>query len=67
MVFFGEASLHHAVTQYLEHFHHQRPHQGKSNLILFPSHPVDLKPRDGPVRRKQRLGGVLKFYYRNAA
>src|SRR5713101_7341224 len=33
---FGEASLHHALAQYVEHFHHERNHQGKGNVLLFP-------------------------------
>jgi putative transposase len=67
MIFFGEASLEYAVTQYIEHYHTERPHQGKDNVILFPLQPCDPKPRDGPVQCKERLGGLLKFYYRDAA
>jgi putative transposase len=37
LIVFGEASLHHALTQYVEHFHHERPHLGKGNALLFPS------------------------------
>jgi transposase InsO family protein len=66
MIFFGEASMHHAVTQYIEHYHHERPHQAKGNRLLFPQ-PSDSRPRDGPVLCKQRLGGLLKFYHRKAA
>jgi hypothetical protein len=67
MIFFGEPSLQHAVTQYVEHYHAERPHQGKENKLLFPAQPSDPKPRDGPIRCNQRLGGMLKFYYRDAA
>jgi putative transposase len=68
MIFFGEASLRHAVTEYVEHhYHHERPHQGKDNLILFPQHLSDPAPRDRPVRCRERLGGMLKFYYKEAA
>jgi putative transposase len=36
LILFGEASLRHALTQYVEHFHHERNHQGKGNVLLFP-------------------------------
>jgi hypothetical protein len=62
-----EASLHHAVTEYLAHYHHERTHQGKENKLLFPLHASDPLPRDGPIRRRERLGGLLNFYYKEAA
>jgi putative transposase len=31
LILFGEASLRHALTQYVAHFHHERNHQGKDN------------------------------------
>ena len=37
LILFGEASLRHALTQYVEHFHHERNHQGKGNVLLFPA------------------------------
>jgi transposase InsO family protein len=68
MIFFGEASFRHAVTEYVEqHYLHERPHQGKDNKLLFPQHPSDPTPRDGPILCRERLGGMLKFYYREAA
>jgi hypothetical protein len=67
MIFFGEGSLRYAVTEYIEHYHHERPHQGKDNKLLFPLQSSDPKPRDGPVRCRERLGGLLKFYYKEAA
>jgi putative transposase len=67
MIFFGEASLHHAVTEYVEHYHHERTHQGKDNKLLFPQHPSDPLPCHRPIRCRKRLGGILKFYYKEAA
>jgi putative transposase len=75
MIFFGEVSPHHAVGEYVEHYHHERTHQGKDNRLLFPLHPSDPSPRDGPpavsrvepVCCRKRLGGMLKFYCRQAA
>ena len=37
LILFGEASLRHALTHYVEHFHHARNHQGKGNVLLFPA------------------------------
>ena len=66
MILFGEASLHHALRQYLEHFHAERNHQGKSNVLLFPA--VSRGPaREGPIQCRERLGGLLKYYERKAA
>jgi putative transposase len=67
MIFFGEPSLEHAVTQYLAHYHGERTHQSKDNKILFPTHPSDPASRDGPIRCRKRLGGMLRFYYKEAA
>jgi hypothetical protein len=67
MIFFGEASLHHAVTEYVAHYHHERTHQGKDNRLLFPQQPSDPLPRDGPIHCTKRLGGLLKFYHKEAA
>jgi transposase InsO family protein len=61
LVLFGEPSLHHALTQYVEHFHHERNHQGKDNVLLFPTVSEDTA-RAGPMQYRERLGGLLKYY-----
>jgi hypothetical protein len=66
LILFGEASLRHALTQYVEHLHHERNHQGKGNVLLFPAVSPDTA-RQGPIQRRERLGGLLKFYAREAA
>jgi putative transposase len=66
LILFGEASLHHALTQYVEHFHHERNHQGKGNVLLFPAVSHDTEHK-GLIRRRERLGGLLKYYAREAA
>jgi transposase InsO family protein len=67
MIFFGEASFRHVVTEYIAHHQHERPHQGKENRMLFPQHPSDPHPRDGPIVCRKRLGGLLRFYHRKEA
>jgi hypothetical protein len=65
MMFFGQTSLRHAITQYLAHYHDERNHQGLDNRLLRPSG-VMGKLR-APVKRRERLGGMLSYYYREAA
>ena len=62
MMFFGEASLRRAVGEYLQHYHRERPHQGRGNETL------DFAPRstEGALRCTERLGGLLKHYARAA-
>lgn len=65
----GERHLRHAVTEYVEHYHLERNHQGLDNrLITVPAAPVNGNaPPTAPVERRERLGGLLSFYYRRAA
>jgi len=64
LILFGEAALRRCLTSYLAHYHGERNHQGKENVILFPSESVEgSDPREG----RKRLGGLLKYYYRDAA
>jgi putative transposase len=58
-ILFGEASLRHALHEYVEHYHHERNHQGKGNVLLFPPSRAD-KRRPGPIHCRERLGGLLK-------
>jgi putative transposase len=65
-ILFGEASLRHVLTHYVEHFHHERNHQGKDNVLLFPSFSQGCESQ-GPIQCRERLGGLLKYYEREAA
>lgn len=66
LILFGEASLRHALTQYVAHFHHERNHQGRGNVLLFPTGNQDTE-RAGPLQCRERLGGLLKYYTCEAA
>ena len=65
MIFFGDHSLRRAVKEYLAHYHVERNHQGLSNRIIEPSDEVGQT--DGVIACKQRLGGLLRYYHRQAA
>jgi len=60
----GEGYLRTAVLAFVDHYHEERPHQGLNNQLIAPQITVIGR---GPVRCRERLGGVLKFYYREAA
>ena len=64
VVLFGERSLRRALDEYVEHYHAERNHQGKGNVLLFPR---ETRPREGPVQCRERLGGLLRYYHREAA
>jgi transposase InsO family protein len=66
LILFGEASLWHALHEYMAHYHHERNHQGKGNVLLFPSSGADDR-RPGPIHCRERLGGLLKYYECEAA
>ena len=66
VMLFGERSLHHVLGEYVEHYHAERPHQGKGNVIPFPA-PRAEGAADGPIGCRERLGGLLKYYHRKAA
>ena len=67
LILFGEASLRRALRQYLAHFHQERNHQGKGNVLLFPVNRQTASNSGQPVRCRERLGGLLKYYHREAA
>jgi putative transposase len=49
----------------MAHYHGERNHQGLGNRLLQPLSTVD--ELHAPVKRRQRLGGMLNYYYRAAA
>jgi len=61
----GQGMARRALTEYADHYHAERNHQGIGNRLISPS-AVEL-PEKGPVSRRQRLGGMLNYYERLAA
>ncbi len=65
VVLFGERSLRRALDEYVEHYHAERNHQGKGNVLLFPRG-TNIR-REGPVQCRERMGGLLRYYHHEAA
>jgi putative transposase len=65
MIFFGESSLRRAVRAYLEHYHTERNHQGLTNELIAPGKEVGSP--ESAIVCQGRLGGMLNYYYREAA
>ena len=67
LILFGEASLRHAPCEFVHHFHQERNHQGKENVILFPEPADPIGEDSGGITSRERLGGLLRFYHWEAA
>jgi len=65
MILFGEDSLRIAVREFVTHYHAERNHQGLDNRLIVPIQ--NNGGIAGTVLRRQRLGGMLNFYYRDVA
>ena len=65
MILIGEGSLRRAISEFVQHYHSERNHQGLGNKIIRPEFPEF--PRAGEVLCRERLGGLLNYYYRAAA
>ena len=48
----------------MSHYHIERPHQGLDGALI---QPANDHAADGPSVRRERLGGLLNYYYREAA
>jgi putative transposase len=64
MILFGESSLRRAMHEFVEHYHHERNHQGLGNRLIMKEGPCLA---NGRIKCRRRLGGMLNFYYRQAA
>jgi len=63
---FSRSQLDYILRTWVRHYNTERPHRGRDigNNVLQ----VDFQPvRDGPIRRKRQLGGIVTSYIRDAA
>ena len=66
MILFGGSSLQHVLKEYVAHYHQERNHQGKGNVLLFPQSSL-AGENDDTMQCRERLGALLKYYEREAA
>jgi Integrase core domain len=64
LILFGERSLQRALAEFIAHYHCERNHQGKDNVLLFPAPAPPTRRRT--VQCRDRLGGLLRYYCRAA-
>jgi transposase InsO family protein len=60
---FGQRHLRRTLAEFIEHYHRERNHQGLGNELIDRVSPIRSTQR---VRRRERLGGLLNYYYRAA-
>lgn len=64
MLVIGERSLRYVIQSYLTHYHHERNHQGLGNHLIVAE--PGMEHQRGSVVRRERLGGLLSCYHREA-
>jgi putative transposase len=65
LLILGEWHLRRVLAEYVTYYNHARPHQGINQQCPTPL--MGSAARDGPIERRDILGGVLHDYYRRAA
>ena len=63
-VLLGKNHLRTAVREYVAHYHTERNHQGLEGRLI---EPTANAAGAGPVICRERVGGLLRFYQRQAA
>ena len=65
----GEKHLRYIISEYLAHYHAERPHLAAGNLPPMLGRPLEMVVCLGPkdVVARDRLGGLLRHYERKAA
>jgi hypothetical protein len=67
LILLSEGSLRRALRHYEVHYHEERNHQGKDNVLLFPLPTQAVRGEQAKLRCRERLGGLQKYYEREAA
>ncbi|NIM19729.1 MAG: transposase [Candidatus Latescibacteria bacterium] len=63
LIFLGRESLVRTIAEYVSHYHEERTHQGIGNVLISGRRTQS----NSAVEVRERLGGLLKYYYREAA
>lgn len=64
LILVGERSLRRVVEEFCAHYHEERNHQGLENKLIEADFGVS---ESGELRCRERLGGLLRYYHREAA
>jgi putative transposase len=59
----SETHLREVLREYVAHYHAERNHQGLANRCID----APLEQGTGRIVRSKRIGGMLNYYYREAA
>jgi transposase InsO family protein len=62
VILFGERHLRRTIAEFVARYHTERNHQGIGNELIQPLEQAG----QGRVRSRQRIGGLLNYYYRAA-
>ena len=65
MIPLGENHLRVSIRAFVAHYHLERNHQSLDNKLIFPVQ-ESCKIEDS-IRCRERLGGMLRYYYHEAA
>ena len=63
VILLGERHLRRTIAEFVAHYHAERNHQGIGNELI---QPLERPDGEGRVRRRQRIAGMLNYYYRAA-
>ena len=65
LILFSEGQLRRACNQFVAHYHAERNHQGLGNQLIDDNRLAAND--DGEIACRERLGGLLKYYYHRDA
>jgi hypothetical protein len=66
LILFWEGALRQVLKEYGMHYHHERHHQGRGNELLMPLASQEALGTTS-IHARERVGGLLKDDYREAA
>ena len=65
MILFGERSLRNSTQEFIFHYHGERNHQELGNRLIEPGE--EALSTTGEIVCRERLSGMLRYYYCRAA
>src|SRR5215475_480393 len=65
MIFFGEDALRNSIREFITHYHIERNHQRLENRLIVRLEISNICT--AVVKKRERIGGLLNYYYRDAA